>query len=382
MAKRSFLAGATSQTIDVFIQDSSSTIGAGLSGLAFNTSGLKAYYRLGATGSATQITLATQTVGGAWSSGGFVEIDSTNMKGAYRVDVPNAALASTPWATLYFYGATNMAPVVAELEIVSYNPFDGVRLGLTALPNAVAGANGGLPLGDASGRVDLGKWLGTAVTAAQNVFPQIIPLGYQGDFFQGGVGGFSFVSLANGVPTTLSGSPVVTILDGAGASAGTGTLTTNVNSVTGLNLVTFDTTSLVSDYTLYLSAGTVGGVTVVGHVVGDFSVSTASSARRNSANASSIWQADTATMISIGVGTMGYDLQQPLAGLTGTLAAPTGAPPSSNTLAAKVGFLYEALRNKITVSGSTKTFFNDANAAQWSKALSDDGTTYTEAKGS
>ncbi len=162
MAKRTFLAGATSQTMDIFIQDSSSTTGAGLSGLAFNTSGLKAYYRKGATGSATAITLATQTVGGAWSSGGFVEIDATNMKGVYRFDIVDTILAATPWATIYFYGATNMAPVVAEVEIVSYNPFDSVRLGLTALPNAAAGANGGLPLGDASGRVDIGKLLGTA----------------------------------------------------------------------------------------------------------------------------------------------------------------------------------------------------------------------------
>jgi len=42
---------------------------------------------------------------------------------------------------------------------------DSVRMGLTALPNAAAGANGGLPLGDASARVDIGKWLGTAPNA-------------------------------------------------------------------------------------------------------------------------------------------------------------------------------------------------------------------------
>jgi hypothetical protein len=176
LSKRTFSAGVTSQTIDIFIQDSSSTTGAGLSGLAFNSSGLKAYYRKGATGSATSITLATQTVGGAWSSGGFVEIDATNMKGVYRFDVPDTVLAATPWAILYFYGATNMAPVVAELEIVSYNPFDGVRLGLTALPNAAAEAAGGLYTRgtgagqinqDANGRIDANvkTWIGGAIPA-------------------------------------------------------------------------------------------------------------------------------------------------------------------------------------------------------------------------
>lgn len=138
MAKRTFKAGATSQTFDVFIRDSSSTIGAGLSGLVFNTANLKAYYRKGATGSATAVTLATQTVGGAWSSGGFVEIDATNMKGVYRFDCPDTVLASSPWATLYFYGATNMAPVVVELEIVAVDPFNATTFGLTNLDATVS----------------------------------------------------------------------------------------------------------------------------------------------------------------------------------------------------------------------------------------------------
>ncbi len=154
MAKRTFLAGATGQTIDLFIQDSSSTIGAGLPGLAWNTGSLTAYYRKGATGTPTAITLATQTVGGAWSSGGFVELDATHMKGAYRLDVPDTVFASAPYATVYLYGAANMAPVIAELEIVAYNPFDGVRLGLMALPNAAANAAGGLPVSIA-GALDL-----------------------------------------------------------------------------------------------------------------------------------------------------------------------------------------------------------------------------------
>lgn len=145
MAKRTFLAGATSQTMDVFLQDSSSTIGAGLSGLVFNTANLKAYYRKGATGTLTAITLATQTVGGAWSSGGFVEIDATNGKGQYRFDIPDTILASTPYAVIHFYGAANLAQNFSELEIVSYNPFDAVRLGLTALPNVASGSAGAIP---------------------------------------------------------------------------------------------------------------------------------------------------------------------------------------------------------------------------------------------
>lgn len=117
-----FAPGATSKSVDVFVPDSSSTVGAGLSGLLYNTSGLKCYYRKGATGTPTAVTLATQTVGGAWSSGGFVETDATNEKGKYRFDIPNTVLDTAGYATLYFYGAANMAPVIVRILIEADAP--------------------------------------------------------------------------------------------------------------------------------------------------------------------------------------------------------------------------------------------------------------------
>lgn len=101
-------AGLTSQTIDIFLQDSSSATGEGLTGLVYNSAGLVASYRKGATGSRTALSLATQTVGGTWSSGGFVEIDATNMPGIYRLDIPNTVVDTEGFVTLYFHGATNL----------------------------------------------------------------------------------------------------------------------------------------------------------------------------------------------------------------------------------------------------------------------------------
>ena len=75
-----------------------------------------ASYRKGATGSRVAITLATQTVGGAFSSGGFVEIDATNMKGVYRLDLPNAAVDTEGFVTLYLYGATNLLPTALRID--------------------------------------------------------------------------------------------------------------------------------------------------------------------------------------------------------------------------------------------------------------------------
>lgn len=153
MAKREIKAGATSQTIDVFIQDSSVSTGAGLTGLVYNTASLTAYYRKGATGTPTAITLATQTVGGAYSSGGFVAVDGTNCPGQYRLDLPNAMVDTAGMVTLYLRGATNMAPCVMEIEVAAVDKFDGVRYGLTALPNAAAAATGGLNVMDANGGI-------------------------------------------------------------------------------------------------------------------------------------------------------------------------------------------------------------------------------------
>lgn len=65
--------------------------------------------------------------------------------------------------------ATSADPQDVLVQVVAYDMTDAVRLGLTALPNAAAGGAAGLPLGDASGRVDIGKWLGAAVTLTAGV---------------------------------------------------------------------------------------------------------------------------------------------------------------------------------------------------------------------
>lgn len=143
MAKMQLLVGSTSNTINIFIQDSSSTVGAGLAGLVYNTAGLTAYYAL-PRAAPVAITLATQTVTGAFSSGGFVELDATHTKGLYRLDIPDAAVASGRFANIYLYGATNMAPVVLEIELTATNNQDAVHGGMSALPNTACTTNASL----------------------------------------------------------------------------------------------------------------------------------------------------------------------------------------------------------------------------------------------
>ena len=148
LAQYVFKAGTTSQDINLFVIDTSQTGTLALSGLttlAYNTSGLKAYYRRDG-GAAASITLATlSNATAAFSSGGLIATDSTNMPGHYRLDVPDAAIASgAKFVTIELQGAANMAPVVALIRLTATDDQDATRLGLTALPNANAGASGGL----------------------------------------------------------------------------------------------------------------------------------------------------------------------------------------------------------------------------------------------
>lgn len=94
-----------------------SSTGSGLTGLLYNAAGLKAYYRLQPTGAFTQISLATQTYNGAYSSGGFVEIDATNAPGFYRLDVPNAVFSAEGKVSISISGATNLSPCPIEIQV-------------------------------------------------------------------------------------------------------------------------------------------------------------------------------------------------------------------------------------------------------------------------
>jgi len=109
--------GSTSQILQIFIQDSSSATGAGLTGLTNASGSLTAYYHRDTDTTATAISLVTMTVG-TFTSSGFKEIDSTNMPGWYQFCPPNAALASgAASVALHLKGASNMAPVPIEIDL-------------------------------------------------------------------------------------------------------------------------------------------------------------------------------------------------------------------------------------------------------------------------
>jgi hypothetical protein len=131
---RSIKKGATSQSIYFDVLDSTSTTGGRKTGLVYNSSGLTAYY-VRNQGSPTAITLATlSAANSAWSSGGFKEVDATNMPGLYRLDVPDAAFATgADTVVITIKGVTGMAQSSDQIQLIDNNSADVMsRLGAPA----------------------------------------------------------------------------------------------------------------------------------------------------------------------------------------------------------------------------------------------------------
>lgn len=113
--KRKILAGQTSVSMPVFIQDTSSTTGGGLSGVTSSSSGLVLEYRRRGQASWTSVTPVSKTLG-TYTSGGIVADGS--LSGAYEVDFPDAAFASgARWVVCRIRGVANMLPVLIEVEL-------------------------------------------------------------------------------------------------------------------------------------------------------------------------------------------------------------------------------------------------------------------------
>jgi len=102
--------GSTSQSIELYL---------GATGLTASTSGLTARYNRTRTASVS-IPLVARTIAQAWTSGGFAEVDATNMPGVYRLDLPDAALAAgADDVTIVVRGASGTNGAVMTVKLSS-----------------------------------------------------------------------------------------------------------------------------------------------------------------------------------------------------------------------------------------------------------------------
>ena len=136
--------GSTSQSIELYL---------GVVGLTASTSGLSARYNRTRTAS-VDIPLVARTIAQAWTSGGFAEVDSTNMPGVYRLDLPDTALAAgADDVTIVVRGASGTNGAVMTVKLSSG--------GLTSAQTAAAvwgaspaGYNDGTTFGGVVNQID------------------------------------------------------------------------------------------------------------------------------------------------------------------------------------------------------------------------------------
>ncbi len=402
--KLSILAGSTSQTINVFIRDSSSTTGAGLTGLAYNTASLTAYYIL-PRAAAVAITLATQTVTGAWSSGGFVEISSANAPGWYRLDLPDAAIASGRFSSLHLKGATNMAPLPIEIELTAWNNQDAVHGGMSALPNTACTTNASLltsgtgtdQVSVTSGQVDLGKILGTTSAGA---------VGYVGVDWAHVNAPTTTVNLSGTTIAvtqkvdvdTIKTNPVVnggtitfptgaTLASTTNITAGTITTATNLTNLPAITADWLTGTGVAASAVTKIQAGlsTYGG--------GDTSGTTTLLARLTSTRSGYLDNLSggavalaSGVIVTTNSDKTGYSLtvSPPTAAaiatavLTSLCTEPTSVVGASPTVIAALSWILTLSRNKITQTSTSQILKADNGTTTIATSpVSDDGTTFT-----
>jgi hypothetical protein len=245
---------------------------------------------------------------------------------------------------------------------------------------------------------------------------------YHGDIRLGDTIDVKFTTVnTSGVPTTLAGSPTVAAYPGNSTTEITAgiTLTVDFDARTGLHNVRVVATSgngyvTATNYTLVITAGTVGGSSVVGYCVGSFSiearsavmpttagrtldVSAGGEAGLDWANIGSPTASQTLSGTTVGTATaLGAGAVTAAAIATGAIDADALAadavdeiwakamtelgsvPGVTGTVLQALEWLFLLARNKITQTSTTQTLRNDTDTATIATAaVSDDGTTAT-----
>lgn len=252
---------------------------------------------------------------------------------------------------------------------------------------------------------------------------------------------FTTVAPATGLPTTLAGTPVISVYPANSTTEITAgvTLTPDADSRTGMNHVRIDLSGSASyarrqDYDVVITTGTVGGTSAVGYIVATFSIENRHVAglRTRGICPSSGSHTTTAvvlpTAISFPDGALVGDVLSIVDGtnegrksnitgwnnttklatidpalaaacdntsefelflgavagaaqaqlLAATVAEETGVPAANAPVWQKINFMFAKARNKLTQTATTQTLRNDADAGNIATStVSDDGTTFT-----
>ena len=111
-----FTAGATSQSIELYIVDS--TDGTPEIGVVWNTAGIDLKYRRkdAVVVSITEAALTSPALTDTWETGGFLEIGN----GVYRLDLPNAAIVAGVDRVVVFGTVTGMVVLPVTIHLLGF----------------------------------------------------------------------------------------------------------------------------------------------------------------------------------------------------------------------------------------------------------------------
>ncbi len=197
-------------------------------------------------------------------SGTVTQIDATNAPGWYQLS-GNATDSNTLGPLLLNATAAGADPTSAVYQVVAYNPLDGVRLGLTALPNVASGAAGAIitagtgtaQLSTSSGLVTVGtnndKTGYTASTVSDKTGYSLS--GSQTFNTSGTVGGVSGVTFPASVasPTNITAGTITTVTNLTNAPT--------VGDLTNTMKASVTTAATAATPTISSVSGAVGSVT-------------------------------------------------------------------------------------------------------------------------
>lgn len=348
----------------------------------------------GKTGLSPTVTISKNGGSFASPSGAVSEIGN----GLYKI-AGNATDSATLGELWIHATATGADPTDTCYTVVPYDPFDSVRLGLTALPNATAGANTGLPTLNASLEV---KAVVNAYSSGMTPLQPTVA-GRTLDVTATGEAGIDWANV--GSPTTtvnLSGTTISTgqsVLITSGTGSGQLNVTSGVVKAdvaaysSGMTPLQPTVAGRTLDVTATGEAGidwaNIGGPTTSVNLSGT-TVGTATAVGDSSGVTTLLTRVPSALTITSGavnVNSLGTTAKadvnaEVLDVLTvDTFAEPASIPSATATLKDKIGWMQAVSRNKVTQTSTTQVVRNDGDSANIaSSTVSDDGTTFTRGK--
>lgn len=286
MSLISYKRGQGSIVLRVKILNSSVTTGAGLTGLTSASSGLIISTIADNEASATAYTVAGSTIETITTLGTyaaptatkcrFKEVDATNHKGVYEIQIADAryAVSSAKSLLVSILGATNAAETDCVIPLTDMDPYDAVHGGMSALPNTACTTNASLltsgtgtdQISVSAGKVLLqatqtGVTIPTVTTVTNQLTAGAIATGVwqdatAGDFTTAGSIGKSLFTSGN-VPGAAGGL----FLSGSNAATTIDTLTvTNTTTLSGA--VSLGSTLAIAGTTTLAALTTTGTATL------------------------------------------------------------------------------------------------------------------------